>query len=163
MWNSSCLVVISFPNIRNWNESTYWCSYVETQRVQLITTSGYWVRCIYRSLMKKHSWVEHLTSLPRGAMCALSSALEFSHERAPTSCLQQLNGSEFDKQCMFTGSDHRLEVNQLIPLHSWWWSQPQLDSLYQIWQIKADWAHYRSFQIRLWCVSSTVPGLSLSH
>ena len=44
----------------------------------------------YHSLAKKGPWAEHLTSLPKKGGCALSTVSIFNHERAPTSCLQQL-------------------------------------------------------------------------
>ena len=44
----------------------------------------------YRSLSKKGPWAEHLTSLPNRGVGALSTVSAFNHERALTSCLQQL-------------------------------------------------------------------------
>ena len=44
----------------------------------------------YCSLPKKGPLAEHLTSLPKRGVGALSTVPAFNHERAPTSCLQQL-------------------------------------------------------------------------
>ena len=48
----------------------------------------------YRSLPKKGPWVEHLTSLQKRRVGALSTVSAFNHERAPTSSLQQLEALE---------------------------------------------------------------------
>ena len=42
---------------------------------------------MYHSLTKEHPWVEHLTSLSKRGVGALSSVAAFNHERAPMSCL----------------------------------------------------------------------------
>ena len=47
--------------------------------------------CVYPSLTKECTWVEHLTSLPKMGVGALSSVSAFNHERVPMSCLQRLN------------------------------------------------------------------------
>ena len=39
---------------------------------------------MYHSLAKKGPWVEHLTSLPKRGVGALSTVSAFSHERVPT-------------------------------------------------------------------------------
>ena len=54
----------------------------------------YMSECIYRSLAKKGPWAEHLTSLPRRGMGALSTVSAFNHERVPTTCLQRLEALE---------------------------------------------------------------------
>ena len=48
----------------------------------------------YHSLPKKGPWAEHLTSLPKRGVGALSTVSAFNHERAPTSCLQRLETLE---------------------------------------------------------------------
>ena len=50
--------------------------------------------CIYHSLMKKGPWAEHLASLPKRGVGALSTVSAFNHERAPMSCLQRLKALE---------------------------------------------------------------------
>ena len=50
--------------------------------------------CLYRSLPKERPWAEHLTSLPKRGVGALSTVSAFNHERAPTSCLQRLKALE---------------------------------------------------------------------
>ena len=52
---------------------------------------------IYRSLPKKGPWAEHLTSLPKRGVGALSTVSAFNHERVPTSCLQLLKALEANK------------------------------------------------------------------
>ena len=49
---------------------------------------------IYRSLAKKGPWADHLTSLPKRGVGALSGVSAFNHERAPMSCLQRLDALE---------------------------------------------------------------------
>ena len=49
---------------------------------------------LYRSLAKECPWAEHLTSLPRKGVGALSSVSTFNHEGVPMSCLQQLKALE---------------------------------------------------------------------
>ena len=51
-------------------------------------------KLMYRSLPKKSPWVEHLTSLPKRGVSTLSTVSAFNYERAPTSCLQQLDALE---------------------------------------------------------------------
>ena len=46
--------------------------------------------CMYCSLAKRGPQVEHLTSLPKREVGALSTVSAFNHERVPTSCLQRL-------------------------------------------------------------------------
>ena len=48
----------------------------------------------YRSLAKKGPWVEHLTSLPKRGVGALSTVSAFNHEIAPTSRLHRLEALE---------------------------------------------------------------------
>ena len=48
----------------------------------------------YRSLAKKGPWAQHLTSLPKSGVGALSTGSAFNHERVPTSCLQRLEALE---------------------------------------------------------------------
>ena len=43
---------------------------------------------IYHSLAKERPWTEHLTSLPKRGVGALSSVSTFKHKRVPMSCLQ---------------------------------------------------------------------------
>ena len=51
----------------------------------------------YPSLLKKGPWAEHLTSLPKRGVGALSTVSTFNHERAPMSCLQRLEDLEANK------------------------------------------------------------------
>ena len=48
----------------------------------------------YHSLPKKGPWAEHLTSLPKRGVGALSTVSAFNHEKAPMSCLQLLEAHE---------------------------------------------------------------------
>ena len=50
--------------------------------------------CVYHSLAKKGPCAEHLASLPRRGVGALSTVSAFNHERVPTSCLQRLEALE---------------------------------------------------------------------
>ena len=45
----------------------------------------------YRSLAKEGPWAEHLTSLSKRVVGALSSVSAFNLERVPMSCLQRLD------------------------------------------------------------------------
>ena len=44
---------------------------------------------LYHSLTKKYPWAEHLISLPKRGVGALSSVSTFNHKRASMSCLIQ--------------------------------------------------------------------------
>ena len=49
----------------------------------------------YFSLAKKGPWAEHLTSLPKMRMGALSNVSTFNHKRALISCLQRLEANNW--------------------------------------------------------------------
>ena len=53
--------------------------------------------CYYRSLAKQRPWAEHLTSLSKRGVNALSSVSAINHKRAPMSCFQRLNDLKANK------------------------------------------------------------------
>ena len=55
--------------------------------------------------------MEHLTSLPKRGASALSTVSVFNHERAPTSCLQQLEGWV---EALEANNWTQLELKQII-------------------------------------------------
>ena len=61
---------------------------------------------MFRSLAKKGPWAEHLTSLPKRGVGALSTVSAFNYERAATSCY---NDSKPSKQII----GHKITYNKI--------------------------------------------------
>ena len=68
---------------------------------------------MYHSLTKEHPWLEHLTSLSKRGVGALSSVAAFNHERAPMSSLPDaLKVSNWTK--MYIGANSGFKVKSLM-------------------------------------------------
>ena len=85
----------------------------------------------YHSLSKKSPWVEHLISLPKRGVGALSTVSALTdHERAPMSCLQQLKALEANNctQNNVQWPNHQRLWSRILTVHNtlngtmWWWA-----------------------------------------
>ena len=78
---------------------------------------------LYHSLAKKGPWAEHLASLPKWGVGTLSTVSTFNHERAPTSCLQQLEPTQNNVQ-----RNHQRLQSRILTAHNtlngtmWQWA-----------------------------------------
>ena len=84
---------------------------------------------IYCSLTRKGPWAEHLTSLPKRGVGALSTVSAFHHKRTPTSCLQWLEALEANNWTQNNiQRNHQRLWSRVLMAHStlncmmWWWA-----------------------------------------
>ena len=84
---------------------------------------------LYHSLSIEHPWAEHLTSLPKRWVIALSTVSAFNQERAPTSCLQWLEPLEANNWTQNNVQrNHQCLRSWVLTAHNtlngtmWWWA-----------------------------------------